>query len=138
MEGTKGRLRWLSAVHGRRLAPTLSRFARAGWTPRDVDRAVVDALAARGWRLPREIKHPAAYLAGLLRAVDPADRPGALDEQLAAAEAAQRAYERQLFVGTPCEHGRPAGDVPSPLRGHLACQSCRAAAAAAGTEILGW
>ena len=28
------------------MAPTLTRFARAGWTPRDVERAAVDAVEA--------------------------------------------------------------------------------------------
>ena len=110
-----------------RLAPTLHRFAQAGWTPRDVDRAVIDALATRGWRLPRELHQPAAYLATLLREVDPADRPGALDEWIAQRERAQRAYERQLLHGTPCAHGAPAGDVPSPLGGIAACPLCRGA-----------
>ena len=102
-----------------------------------MDRAVAGALAARGWRLPRELRQPAAYLAGLLRELDPADRPGAEDEQRAAVERAQRAYERQLVYGTPCAHGQPAGDVPSPLRGHLACPACRTAAAAAEASM-GW
>jgi hypothetical protein len=126
VEGVRARLRWLSGVSVPRLAPTLHRFAQAGWTPRDVDRAVIDALATRGWRLPRELHQPAAYLATLLRAVDPADRPGALDEWIAAQERAQQAYERQLLHGSPCAHGVPAGDVPSPLRGHRACPLCRA------------
>lgn len=126
IEGTRARLRWLSGVSARRLAPPLHRFAQAGWTPRDVERAVGDALASRGWRLPREIAQPAAYLATLLRVLDPEDRPGALDDAMAAAERAQRAYERQLVTGTPCPHGQPAGHIPSPLRGHLACPLCRA------------
>jgi hypothetical protein len=126
-EGIRGRLRWLSGVSVRRLAPPLHRFAQAGWTPRDVDRAVTDALATRGWRLPRELKQPAAYLATLLRSLDPDDRPSLLDEWIAQREAVQRAYERQLVVGTPCRHGQPAGDVPSPLRGIGACPLCRAA-----------
>jgi hypothetical protein len=49
----------------------------------------------------------------------------ALDAHIAAIEAAQRTYERQLIVGPPCPHGQPAGDLPSPLRGHLACPACR-------------
>lgn len=125
VEGTRARLRWLSAVPVSRLSPPLHRFAKAGWTPRDVERAVDDALATRGWRLPPQIRQPAAYLAGLLRALDPEDRPGALDEAMAAADRAERAYEHQLVIGTPCPHGQPAGDVPSPLRGHLACPLCR-------------
>ncbi len=131
VEGVRARLRWLLGVSVPRLAPTLHRFAQAGWTPRDVDRAVIDALATRGWRLPRELHQPAAYLATLLREVDPADRPGAIDEWIAAQERAQRAYEAQLAIGPPCPHGRPAGDVPSPVHGYLACPDCRTAAVAA-------
>jgi DNA-binding transcriptional ArsR family regulator len=124
-EATRARLRWLSGVPIPRLAPPLHRFAAAGWTPRDVERALDDALAARGWHLPRHIHHPAAYLATLLRPLDPADRPGALDEWRADRERAQRTYERQLIYGPPCPHGQPAGNLPSPLRGHLACPACR-------------
>jgi hypothetical protein len=124
-EGVRTRLRWLSGVSAQRLAPPLHRFAEAGWSPRDVDRAVADALAARGWRLPEELKQPAAYLATLLRQLDPTNRPSLLDEWIAEREAAQRAYERQLVIGPPCPHGVPAGDVPSPLRGHVACALCR-------------
>lgn len=119
------RLRWTAAVHPRRLSPTLSRFARAGWGPRDVEDAVRDSLAARGWRMPRELTQPAAYLALLLRETDPADRPGRIAEELAAAEAAQRAYELRRVYGAPCAHGMPAGSEPSPLRGILACPECR-------------
>jgi hypothetical protein len=126
-EQVRRRLTWLSGVSARRMTPTLHRFAQAGWTPRDVERAVDDRRAARGWRvIPRDLRQPAAYLAGLLRDVDPADRPGALDAYMLEVERRQRAYERQLVHGAPCEHGRPAGNVPSPLRGYLACPSCRA------------
>lgn len=128
-EAVRSLLPWLSAVSAHRLVPALVRFARAGWTPRDVERAVVDALATRGWRVPSRLTQPAAYLAALLRPLDPADRPGALDEWRAAEEAAQRGYERQLAFGAPCPHGQPAGDVPSPLRHHLACPACRSHAA---------
>jgi hypothetical protein len=107
------------------LAPPLHRFAQAGWSPRDIDRAIADALAARGWRLPRELKQPAAYLASLLRPLDPADRPSLLDEWIAAQERAQRAYQRQLLHGAPCAHGMPAGNVPSPARGIATCPLCR-------------
>ena len=121
-------MRWLAGVPTARLAPLLSRFAREDWTARDVERAAVDRAAARGWKILPQPDHPPAYLATLLREVDVEDRPGALDEQIAAAEAAQRRYERQLVIGTPCAHGQPAGDVPSPLRQHRACPLCRAAA----------
>ncbi|MCA1696508.1 MAG: hypothetical protein LC749_18290, partial [Actinobacteria bacterium] len=65
-DAVRHRLPWLTGTSTRRITPTLTRFAAAGWTPRDVDRALADALAARGWRLPRRIAHPAAYLAALL------------------------------------------------------------------------
>ena len=39
-----------------------------------------------------------------------------------------RAYERQLLHSTPCAHGVPAGDVPSPLHGMVACPLCRSSA----------
>jgi DNA-binding transcriptional ArsR family regulator len=125
------RLRWLQATHWRRMAPTLTRFARAGWTVRDVELAVRDALAARGWRLPPRLDHPAAYLARLLRELDPEDRPSVeLDRhaaEVAAAAAERRATERRwhdALRGT-CAHGVPAGDVPHPLTGSLACLTCR-------------
>lgn len=95
-----------------------------------MDLAVTDALAARGWRLPRELRQPAAYLAGLLRAADPDDRPTVLEDAFRAAERAEDAYRLQLAgAGAPCPHGMPAGDVPSPLRGLLACPLCRQGAA---------
>jgi DNA-binding transcriptional ArsR family regulator len=125
VEDVRRRLGWLRDVPAWRLALALRRFAVAGWTARDVDLAVVDALAARGWRRPAVLTQPAAYLALLLRELDPAERPSVLDDALLAAEAAQLAYERRLVFGVPCPHGRPAGNEPSPLRGHLACPECR-------------
>lgn len=131
-EGARSRLPWLRAVSARRLTPALTRFARAGWSAYDVERGVADALAARGWRVPGELLQPAAYLAGLLRGLDPADRPGALDEWMAdvaaaEVEAAEATYARlRAPGGPPCPHGTPAGDVPSPVRRILACPMCRA------------
>lgn len=127
-EDVQRRVRWLVGVSARRTAPTLSRFARAGWTGRDVELAIRDALAGRGWRLPNVLEHPAAYLATLLRPLDPADRPTVLEDQLRAAELAERHFHDHLRVyGPPCPHGQPAGDVPSPLRGLILCPSCRKA-----------
>lgn len=130
-EAARRRLPWLRAVSARRLTPTLTRFARAGWTGVDVERAVADALAAMGWRVPAQLDQPAAYLARLLRGLDPAERPTALDaaydEHLAELEAAEATYARlRAPGGPPCPHGMPAGDVPSPARQLLACPHCRA------------
>ena len=128
-EGTQRRLSWLRGVPLSRLIPLLTPHALAGWTARDVERAADEARAVRGWKaVPAKLDHPASYLAKLLHGRDPADRPGAVDEFIAATEAAQRRYELQLRIGTPCAHGQPAGDVPSPALGHLACPLCRAAA----------
>jgi hypothetical protein len=130
-EGARHRLGWLRGVGLGRIAPTLARFARAGWTPRDVDLAVRDALGARGWRVPAALTQPAAYLAALLREVDPADRPSVLEDAhaaaMAAAAAERRANQRRWHAAlrTTCPHGVPAGDVPHPLSGALACPQCR-------------
>ena len=130
-EGTQRRLSWLRGVPLSRLVPLLTPFALAGWKASDVERAADEARAIRGWKVvPAKLDHPASYLAKLLSGVDPADRPGALDEFMAATEAAGRRHELQLRIGTPCAHGQPAGDVPHPVHGHLACPLCRAAAAA--------
>lgn len=126
VEAVRARLSWLRDVSPHRLSPVLHRFALAGWTARDFERAVADALATRGWQLPRQLTQPAAYFAALMRPLDPADRPGAFDEWMASQEAALRRYERELATGAPCPHGRPAGDVPSPSTRVLACPLCRA------------
>lgn len=129
---------WLSGVSARRTAPTLARFARAGWTGEDVRLAVRDSLAARGWRVPAVLQQPAAYLAKLLRDLDPEDRPSRLEAELAAAEAAERHFHDHLRIyGPRCPHGEPAGNVPTPLRGLILCPSCRRAAAAGVPGTMG-
>jgi hypothetical protein len=125
------RVWWLRGVSPARITPTLSRFARGGWTVRDVELAVRDVLTRRSWKVPAKLKTPAAYLADLLRELDPADRPTAAEELARQLERAEDAYRLQLATGAPCRHGRPAGDVPSPTRRLLACPECRTAAAAA-------
>ncbi len=123
-EDVQRRVRWLSGVSTRRTMPTLARFARAGWGPRDVELAVRDVLARRSWRLPGSLQHPAAYLAKLLRELDPADRPTAAEEWAAATK---RETERTWFAAmrTTCPHGVPAGHVPHPVRGVPDCPRCR-------------
>jgi hypothetical protein len=129
-EATRGRIGWLRGVSWRRLAPTLARFARAGWSDVDVALAVADALAARGWRVPANLKTPAAYLAGLLRAVDVDDRPTVqraahlawLREQAAAERAARRA--QVLAIAGRCAHGVAANGAGQPSRGVAPCGEC--------------
>jgi hypothetical protein len=111
----RDRLGWLHGQSWRRLAPTLAKFARAGWTVARRRAGVAGRAGARGHRVPRELRHPAAYLAGLLRDVDPAGvRPTVelaaheawLREQAAAERAARRA--RVLAIAGRCAHGVPA------------------------------
>lgn len=140
-EAVRSRLDWLTGVPARRITPVLTRFALAGWTHVDVVAAVQDARAARGWhRVPGNLERPWAYLAILLREVDPEDRPGdweaAMDEadrlerarraEERAAELREREYEHLRIWGPPCPHGQPAGNIPSPEWGVLACPMCRA------------
>jgi hypothetical protein len=90
-------------------------------------------LNARGWRVPPpgQLQHPAAYLAGLLRDVDPSDRPSVLEDAYEAAmraeAAAQRAARRAWVAALrgSCAHGVPAGDTPHPETGTRPCRECR-------------
>lgn len=124
-EGVRRRVGWLSDVPAARMTPLLGRFALAGWTARDVETAIRDALNARGWRVPTNLDRPWAYLAKLLKEVDPAERPGALEEAMDEAERREREYEQLRIYGPECPHGMPAGHIPSPLRGTIACPLCR-------------
>jgi hypothetical protein len=130
-QAVQRRVSWLRGVSARRTAPALGKFARAGWTAEDVQLGIRDVLAVRGHVVPAELRHPAAYLAGLLRDLDPADRPTVLEDAFRAAEAAERHFHDHLRVfGAPCPHGEPAGDVPTPLRGLILCPACRRGAGA--------
>ncbi|MBN9620495.1 MAG: hypothetical protein J0H43_12310, partial [Actinobacteria bacterium] len=123
--GVQRRVSWLSTVSPRRLT-ALHRFAAHGWTERDVHRALDEVLTINRWSVPDRIDQPAAYLARLLRDVDPADRPGAYDEAQLAEEKARREWIWQTtFSDQLCEHGQPAGNLPHPFDGHYACPFCR-------------
>lgn len=123
--GARTALPWLSGVSPRRLR-WLGRFAAHGWTQRDVELACAEVLTARGWSVPRELAQPAAFLWALLREVDPGDRPTALIEAQLAEERARREWLWQTrFSANECPHGQPAGDLPHPIDGHLACPFCR-------------
>lgn len=93
----------------------LHRFAVAGWPPRDVQAAADEALRARYWSVPARVEHPAAYLACLLRDVDPADRPRALEDAMRAQELAVRDWYTQTTLGRRfCPHDHPGGTSPIP------------------------
>lgn len=142
----RARIPWLTHVPHQRLMPSLHRYAVAGWTARELQAHLDRLLASRGWTVPgrpAELEHdsagrrrartattmtsPYGYLAFLLRQIDPTDL--ALDQAHEAAQRATEAYQRQLIYGTPCPHGQPAGDVPSPTKGIRACPLCRRRAA---------
>ena len=83
-------------------------------------------LRARNWTIPHQIEHPAAYLATLLRDIDPADRPGATEDAMRAQEKLVREWTWQTTLGpTTCPHEHPGGNIPHPRDQHLACPECR-------------
>jgi hypothetical protein len=119
----KRRVSWVSGVHPQRIERLLLPFACADWTDDDVCLTIRDRLAALGKSVPADLERPWAYLAWLLRGVDPAERPSVL---VAAHAAAEREHDRLRRHGAPCEHGVPGGDVVSPLTGQRGCPLCRA------------
>jgi hypothetical protein len=138
----RARLPWLRHVPHQRIMPSLHRFAVQGWTARDVQVHLDQLIKQRGWTVPggpgeavrdytgqvhqrsaSTMRSPWGYLAYLLRHLDPGDL--AAEQAYAAETAAREEYQRQLVFGPPCVHGQPAGDVPSPTRGVLACLECR-------------
>jgi len=123
--GLQQRIYWLRQVSPRRLT-ALHRFALADWTPRDIQTAADEVLRARNWTIPQQIDQPAAYLAALLRHVDPADRPGAIEDAMNAQHKLIREWTWQTTLGTTqCPHGHPGGNIPHPTHGHQACPECR-------------
>lgn len=123
--GLQQRIGWLRGTSPRRLT-CLHRFALQDWTPRDVHTALDEVLRARSWSVPQRIDQPAAYLAALLREVDPADRPGTLEEAMLAERRVREEWLHQTRFGDrECAHGYLAGDLPHPIDGHLACPMCR-------------
>ena len=127
--GVSRRVTWLRAVPTGRLVPLLAKFARADWTARDVELAIADRLAVLGMRVPAKLDRPWAYLAWVLRDVDPAERPSLFEDAHAAAERAHR----RLQHAAACEHGVPGGDVVSPLTGQRGCPLCRTGRASASS-----
>jgi len=123
-QATQRRVSWLARVHPRRIERLLLRFACAEWSDEDVCLTIRDRLTALGKGVPVDLERPWAYLAWLLRDVDPADRPSVLENALTAA---RREHYRLSRHGAPCRHGVPGGDVVSPLTGVLPCPMCRAA-----------
>jgi hypothetical protein len=117
---------WLAGVPAARMVPVLRKFALAGWSGVDVGMALQDARQARGWHRVPELERPWAYLATLLREVDPAARPTVEEAAMEQFERESRQYEQLRVYGPPCPHGMPAGDVTSP-RGTVACPFCRGA-----------
>lgn len=134
--GVQRRIGWLSGVSPRRLT-SLHRLAAQRWTPRDVQLALDGVLKARGWTVPDHVENPPAYLAALLRGVDPADRPGAVEEAMLAEERIRRAWAHRVnFDPTAprCPHGEPLGNVPHPLTAVRSCPLCRRASDGRGRQ----
>jgi hypothetical protein len=129
---------WLRDVPHQRIMPALNRFAKGGWTAADVQNALDNVLAARGWTVPSDhtpvskagheqhypLRCPWGYLAMLLRGIDHADLTydRAHKQDL---RRNQSDYELLLIDGPPCPHGHPGGHIPSPIKGIRACPLCR-------------
>lgn len=123
------RIRTLAAVHPGRLAPALTRFATAAepWTPAQMHAAIDQVLVTRGWSWPTRARHPAGYLARLLREIDHIDQltesrvggPAELEQQ----RATRRAEADELAGRNLCTHGAGGADTSgrSPR-----CAFCRA------------
>lgn len=80
-------------------------------------------LRARGWSIPDRVDNPPAYLAMLLRQLEPTDRDSRIAND-AHAEA-RAAWQRALVSGAECPHGQPGGALPHPVDGYKACPFCR-------------
>lgn len=132
------RIRALATVHPGRLAPALTRFASASepWTAAQVHAALDRVLATRGWSWPTRPRHPAGYLARLLREIDhidqlttsptstagPVHRAGGIAE-LEQLHAARCAEADELAGRNLCPHGAAGAD---PEHGRSArCAFCR-------------
>jgi hypothetical protein len=131
---------WLRDVPHQRIMPALDRFARAGWTALDVQKALDGVLSARRWTVPSDqptgttagrvrqypLRCPWGYLAMLLRAIDPADLAVDREHERSLLRRVEPAdYQRLLLDGPRCPHGQPGGHIPSPIRGIRACPACR-------------
>ena len=136
----RARISWLRPVPHQRIMPPLPRFAAADWTASDVQNALDSLLAPRGWRVPDArtphgpdgaarsypMRSPWAYLAMLLRGLEPTDLISRRDHERELAD-----YQALLRTGPECPHGQRGGDIPSPAKSILACPLCRRACSAA-------
>lgn len=143
----KARVYWLRRTPHQRIMPALDRFAKAGWSAADILRELDRTLARRGWEVPtgrvsttrtgRQHRYPLrcpwGYLAMLLRTLEPtalvAER-----EHARAVRDSQARHQQLRRTGPECPHGEPAGYVPSPVKGVLACPLCRRTAHAIATS----
>jgi len=125
--GVQSRAGWLSRVSPRRLT-SLHRFAAHGWTERDVIEAIDEVLRVRGFTLPATISNPPAYLAWLLRELDPGQVPHVLAEMERDAELARRARLDARRNAPACVHGTPGGDQVG-AAGVALCPWCRRSSA---------
>ncbi len=134
----KARVYWLGGISHQRIMPALDRFAKAGWGAADILRELDRTLAHRDWEVPSgrvstthsgrkhryPLRCPWAYLAMLLRTLEPTDLAAERNHALRT-RMAQLRYQQLRRTGPECVHGEPAGDVPSPVKGVLACPLCR-------------
>lgn len=98
---------------------------------RDVIDTIETVLTGKGFTLPDAIENPAAYLAWLLREVDPEVPPHVWAEIEIQRERDRRARLAAIAASPDCPHGTPGGDLPT-AAGVASCPFCRRDHAAAG------
>jgi hypothetical protein len=113
----QARIPALRGLHPGRLAPALSRFALSAepWTAAEVHRAIDRVLVGHGWAWIAAPRHPAGYLARVLREIDHVSQLSTT-RQLVRSGASSQAYPdlNAAFAAviphvglhdSPCEHG---------------------------------
>ena len=102
-----------------RLAGTLTRFHRAHWTAVDLASEVAELYRRRGYKLPfRRPRRPYAWLAAVLRDIDPHDNPAVWRD-------AYRAHLEMRRRAPDCPHGLAGGDLDRPGGTGPECALCR-------------
>ena len=86
--------------------------------------SIEEVLRVRGFTLPATIANPAAYLAWLLRELDPGQVPHVLAEMERDAELARRRRLDALRSAPDCVHGTPGGNQLT-AAGVALCPACR-------------
>ncbi|MCW2539644.1 MAG: hypothetical protein JWN95_1369 [Frankiales bacterium] len=102
-----------------RLAGSLNRFYRHGWTALGLEAEIRELYTRKQRPLPyRRPERPFAWLAAVLRELDPEENPdlyGPVDR-----------HNTAISSETPCQHGVDGGEQVQYKTGRMRCPLCRA------------